>query len=54
MDGDKIVTADVTYSPSMIADAMKLTAEARSKGTAMPALAKARMLRGAEPASSYS
>ena len=37
MDGDKIVTADVTYSPSMIADAMKLTAEARSKGTAMPA-----------------
>jgi ribose transport system substrate-binding protein len=37
MDGDKIVTADVTYSPSMIADAMKLTAEARAKGTAMPA-----------------
>jgi ribose transport system substrate-binding protein len=37
MDGDKIVTADVTYSPSMIADAMKLTAEARVKGTAMPA-----------------
>src|SRR6185369_2153198 len=37
MDGDKLVTADVTYSPSMIADAMKLTAEARSKGTAMPA-----------------
>jgi ribose transport system substrate-binding protein len=35
MDGDKIVTADVTYSPSMIADAMKLTAAARSKGTAM-------------------
>jgi ribose transport system substrate-binding protein len=36
MDGDKIVTADVTYSPSMIADAMKLTAEARAKGTPMP------------------
>jgi ribose transport system substrate-binding protein len=32
MDGDKIVTADVTYSPSMIADAMKLTAHARAKG----------------------
>jgi len=37
MDGDKLVTADVTYSPSMIADAMKLTAAARVKGTAMPA-----------------
>ncbi|MFL6630028.1 MAG: substrate-binding domain-containing protein [Vitreoscilla sp.] len=37
MDGDKLVTADVTYSPSMIAEAMKLTAEARAKGTAMPA-----------------
>jgi ribose transport system substrate-binding protein len=37
MDGDPIVTADVTYSPSMIADAMKLTADARVKGTAMPA-----------------
>jgi ribose transport system substrate-binding protein len=36
MDGDKTVTADVTYSPSMIADAMKLTAAARAKGTAMP------------------
>ena len=36
MDGDKIVTADVTYSPSMIADAMKLTAAARVKGTKMP------------------
>jgi ribose transport system substrate-binding protein len=32
MDGDKLVTADVTYSPSMIADAMKLTAAARVKG----------------------
>lgn len=37
MDGDPIVTADVTYSPSMIADAMKLTADARVKGSAMPA-----------------
>ena len=37
MDGDKVVTADVTYSPSMIADAMKLTAEARVKGQQMPA-----------------
>lgn len=36
MDGDPIVTADVTYSPSMIADAMKLTADARVKGAAMP------------------
>jgi ribose transport system substrate-binding protein len=36
MDGDKVVTADVTYSPSMIADAMKLTANARAKGQAMP------------------
>jgi ribose transport system substrate-binding protein len=32
MDGDKIVTADVTYSPKMIADAMNLTAAARVKG----------------------
>ncbi len=37
MDGDKVVTADVTYSPSMIADAMRLTAEARVAGNAMPA-----------------
>jgi len=37
MDGDKIVTADVTYSPSMIADAMKLTAAARVKGEKLPA-----------------
>ncbi len=37
MDGDKIVTADVTYSPSMIADAMRLTAEARVAGNTMPA-----------------
>jgi ribose transport system substrate-binding protein len=36
MDGDKVVTANVTYSPSMIADAMKLTADARVKGTSLP------------------
>lgn len=36
MDGDKLVTADVTYSPSMIADAMRLTARARVKGEAPP------------------
>jgi ribose transport system substrate-binding protein len=35
MDGDKTVSADVTYSPSMIADAMKLTADARVKGAAV-------------------
>jgi ribose transport system substrate-binding protein len=34
MDGDKLVTADVTYSPSMIADAMRLTARARANGEA--------------------
>ena len=37
MDGDPIVKANVTYSPSMIADAMKLTADARVKGAEMPA-----------------
>jgi ribose transport system substrate-binding protein len=37
LDGDKMVTADVTYSPSMIADAMKLTADARVKGVPVPA-----------------
>jgi ribose transport system substrate-binding protein len=37
MDGDKLVKANVTYSPSMIADAMKLTAAARVSGKAMPA-----------------
>jgi ribose transport system substrate-binding protein len=36
MDGDKTVTADVTYSPSMIAEAMKLTAAARVKGEKLP------------------
>jgi ribose transport system substrate-binding protein len=37
LDGDKMVTADVTYSPSMIADAMKLTADARVKGAPVAA-----------------
>ncbi|MCL2655917.1 MAG: substrate-binding domain-containing protein [Betaproteobacteria bacterium] len=37
MDQDKIVTADIAYSPSMIADAMRLTAEARTAGNTMPA-----------------
>jgi len=37
MDGDKMVTADVTYSPKMIADAMNQTAAARVKGEKMPA-----------------
>jgi ribose transport system substrate-binding protein len=37
MDGDKQVTADVTYSPKMIADAMQLTAEKRVKGEKLPA-----------------
>lgn len=37
MDGDKMVTADVTYSPKMIADAMNATAAARVKGEKMPA-----------------
>ncbi|MFL6661567.1 MAG: ABC transporter substrate-binding protein [Rhizobacter sp.] len=36
MDGDQVVSADVTYSPSMIADAMKLTAAARVAGKPMP------------------
>ncbi len=37
MDGDKLITADVTYSPSMIRDAMNLTAKARVEGSKMPA-----------------
>ena len=37
IDGDKIVSADVTYAPSMIADAMNLTAKARVEGGTMPA-----------------
>jgi ribose transport system substrate-binding protein len=35
MDGDKLITADVTYSPSMIRDAMNLTAQARVTGGKM-------------------
>jgi ribose transport system substrate-binding protein len=37
MDGDPLITADVTYSPSMIRDAMNLTAKARVTGSKMPA-----------------
>jgi ribose transport system substrate-binding protein len=37
MDGDPLITADVTYSPSMIRDAMNLTAKARVTGGKMPA-----------------
>jgi ribose transport system substrate-binding protein len=36
MDGDKLVQADVSYSPKFIYDAIKLTANARLKGEAMP------------------
>jgi ribose transport system substrate-binding protein len=37
MDGDKLINADVTYSPKFIYDAIKLTAEARLKGEKLPA-----------------
>ena len=37
LDGDKIINADVTYSPKFIYDAIKLTAEARLKGQTLPA-----------------
>jgi ribose transport system substrate-binding protein len=37
MDGDKLVKADVTYSPKFIYDAIKMTAEARLDGKALPA-----------------
>ncbi|PYE54966.1 ABC transporter substrate-binding protein [Deinococcus yavapaiensis] len=37
MDGDKMIPADVTYPPAMIADAMRLATAARSKGQKMPA-----------------
>ena len=37
MDGDKLINADVTYSPKFIYDAIKLTAEARLKGERLPA-----------------
>ena len=36
MDGDKIINADVTYSPKFIYDAIRLTAEARLKGEKLP------------------
>jgi ribose transport system substrate-binding protein len=36
MDGDKLVQADVSYSPKFIYDAIKLTAEARLKGEKLP------------------
>ena len=36
MDGDKLINADVTYSPKFIYDAIKLTAEARLKGDKLP------------------
>ena len=36
MDGDKLIKADVTYSPKFIYDAIKLTAEARLKGEKLP------------------
>ncbi len=34
--GDKLITADVTYPPRMIQDAMRLLAKARMTGVAMP------------------
>ncbi len=37
MDGDKLIQANVSYSPKFIYDAIKLTATARLKGQAMPA-----------------
>ncbi|MFC4637751.1 substrate-binding domain-containing protein [Deinococcus hohokamensis] len=37
MDGDKMMPVNVTYPPSMIADAMRLTVESRVKGTPMKA-----------------
>ena len=37
MDGDKLIQANVSYSPKFIYDAIKMTAQARLKGEAMPA-----------------
>jgi ribose transport system substrate-binding protein len=37
LDGDKLVQADVSYSPKFIYDAIKMTANARLKGEALPA-----------------
>mgnify|MGYP003577296134 CR=1 FL=1 len=36
MDGDRLVQADVSYSPKFIYDAIKMTADARLKGQALP------------------
>lgn len=36
LDGDRIINADVTYSPKFIYDAIRLTAEARLKGQTLP------------------
>ncbi|SFA70964.1 monosaccharide ABC transporter substrate-binding protein, CUT2 family (TC 3.A.1.2.-) [Collimonas sp. OK607] len=36
IDGDKIIKADVSYSPKFIYDAIKMTAEARLKGEKLP------------------
>ena len=37
MDGDKLIQANVSYSPKFIYDAIKLTASARLKGETLPA-----------------
>ncbi|MDB5045838.1 MAG: monosaccharide transporter substrate-binding protein family [Deinococcus sp.] len=37
IDGDPLIKANVTYPPSMIADAMRLTVESRVKGTPLAA-----------------
>jgi ribose transport system substrate-binding protein len=37
MDGDKVLQADVSYSPKFIYDAIKMTANARLKGETLPA-----------------
>jgi len=37
LDGDRLVQADVSYSPKFIYDAIKMTANARLKGEALPA-----------------
>ena len=37
IDGDRLIQANVSYSPKFIYDAIKLTATARLKGEAMPA-----------------
>jgi ribose transport system substrate-binding protein len=37
IDGDKLIQANVSYSPKFIYDAIRMTAQARLKGEAMPA-----------------